>query len=196
MRWSQLTSQHLCHSNSLQLRREKYFCYIRFPITTLLLKELKLTNKINLLILHPAHVPFILLFISTFFVSQSQNTLASSLATGRPIHAVVTYTMNYHHEREWWSHSHCHLVSKSKFCLLWPLLLTTLGRLNNAKSAVLAEVLHLSCIRYWMWFVLVFPSDADWEFQANGIRTSHGAVLLLTWAVAVYTPSCFSSRCL
>ncbi|MEZ8879696.1 MULTISPECIES: acyltransferase family protein [Vibrio] len=172
-----------------------FFVISGFLITTLLLSELKLTNKINLpqffirrmFRLFPAFYFYILC------IAIAEYAGIISLLPGDLFHA-VTYTMNYHHEREWWLNHTWSLAVEEQFYLLWPLLLTTMGR-QHAKSLLLLAVLFVPCIRYWMWFEAgSSPSAMTREFQAIADALAMGCFIAYMKEAGFTLPSYFGSR--
>lgn len=171
-----------------------FFVISGFLITTLLLNELKKTSRINLSQFFIRRIfrlfPAFYFYILCIAIAEHFGWL--SLMPGDLFHA-VTYTMNYHHEREWWLNHTWSLAVEEQFYLLWPLLLTLLGR-HHAKYLLVATIIVVPCIRGWMLFGLESsPSALTREFQAIADALAMGCALAYLKESGFKLPNYFAS---
>ena len=151
-----------------------------FLITTLLLRELSATGRINLAGFYRRRVlrifPAYWAYLAALALLSAAGTIA--LLPGDMLHA-LTYTANYHHERSWQVNHLWSLSVEEQFYIGWPLLLWLVGVRRAAATAVAVAVLA-PAVRAFMWFGLHSPESAmTREFQAICDALAVGCLLAI-----------------
>lgn len=171
-----------------------FFVISGFLITTLLLNEMNRNEKVNLsqFFIRRIFRLFPAFYFYVLCIAVAEYAGVISLMPGDLFHA-VTYTMNYHHEREWWLNHTWSLAVEEQFYLLWPLLLTLLGK-KHAKHLLVIAVVIIPCVRYWMWFEAgSSPSAMTREFQAIADALAMGCILAYMKESGFRLPEFFGS---
>ena len=155
-----------------------FFVISGFLITTLLLRELENTGRIDLIEFFRRRAlrifPAFYVYVGIAFLLASLGVI--DLLPGDLFHA-ASYTMNYHHDRAWQLNHTWSLAVEEQFYLLWPLTLLALGA-KRVLTALIIVVCLIPLIRAWMWIELdASPSAMTREFQAVADTLAFGCIL-------------------
>ena len=172
-----------------------FFVISGFLITYLLLEELGQSGKISFRGFYLRRTfrifPAFYFYILCVVIANQFGYLP--LMQGDLLHA-STFTMNYHHEREWALNHTWSLAVEEQFYLLWPLALFALG----VRRALYCAILMLAVaplIRAGMWYGFdASPSAMTREFQAVGDSVAVGCWLAVAYHRGCAMPWWFKSN--
>jgi peptidoglycan/LPS O-acetylase OafA/YrhL len=157
-----------------------FFVISGFLITTLLLKELSKTGTISILGFYKRRsfriLPAFLVYVAAIFALNSLGLV--SLKQGDLIHS-LTFTMNYHHERDWALNHLWSLSVEQQFYLVWPLLILAAG-FRASGLACIGAVIATIAVRYYMVVHLgATDSQLTREFEAVVDAMAVGALIAI-----------------
>jgi peptidoglycan/LPS O-acetylase OafA/YrhL len=155
-----------------------FFVISGFLITTLLLKELSKTGTISILGFYKRRsfriLPAFLVYVAAIYLLNVAGLVA--LKSGDLFHT-LTFTMNYHQQREWALNHLWSLSVEQQFYLLWPLLILFAG-FRASGLVCLSAVLGAIVIRYLMLtHFAASDSQLTREFQAVVDAMATGALI-------------------
>ncbi len=171
--------QALQHAGNLGVR--VFFVISGCLITHLLMKEWRRTGTISLRDFYIRRT--IRIWPAMYFYIAVVAVLAwfgrAEIGERDLLHA-VTFTMNYHHQREWPLNHLWSLSVEEQFYLLWPGVVVLAG-LARARWVCLAVILLVPFIRLAMWRFLEMPAPSPMtrEFQAVADSLAVGCGLAL-----------------
>jgi peptidoglycan/LPS O-acetylase OafA/YrhL len=141
-----------------------FFVISGFLITTLLIEERRKNGRISLPLFYLRRT--LRIFPAFYVFLLAMGILAASriisLRPGDMLHA-VTYTINYHYDREWWLGHIWSLAVEEQFYLIWPFLMVLAGT-RKAMMGAVAVVLTAPALRLGL--LMLYPGKHAWMGEA------------------------------